>query len=89
VQNKILEYMALGLPVVATSLAHEGLGARSGDDLLIADTPEEFVKRVEWLVAHESAAREMAGRAREFVEREHEWASMTAPLVRKLGELLV
>jgi spore maturation protein CgeB len=73
---------------VATSLAHEGLGARSGDDLLIADTPEEFVKRVEWLVAHESAAKEMAGRARGFVEREHGWTEMTQPLIARIDGLL-
>lgn len=87
VQNKILEYMALGLPVVATSLAYQGLGATSGQDLLIADTPDEFVERIEWLSANEAAAMQMARRARAFVEREHDWASMTAPLVRRFGEL--
>ncbi|MDY7790062.1 glycosyltransferase [Burkholderia ubonensis] len=88
VQNKILEYMALGLPVVTTSLGHEGLGARSGQDLLIADTPEAFVERIEWLVAHASAAVEMACHARQFVEREHGWSEMTRPLVERVDGLL-
>ncbi|AIO32841.1 glycosyl transferases group 1 family protein [Burkholderia cenocepacia] len=88
VQNKILEYMALGLPVVTTSLGHEGLGAVSGQDLLIADTPEEFVERIEWLIAHASAAVEMAGHARQFVEREHGWGQMTRALVERVDGLL-
>ncbi|AZQ50316.1 glycosyltransferase [Burkholderia cenocepacia] len=88
VQNKILEYMALGLPVVTTSLGHEGLGAASGQDLLIADTPEAFVERIEWLVAHPSEAVEMAGHARQFVEREHGWSEMTRALIERVGDLL-
>lgn len=88
VQNKILEYMALGLPVVTTSLGHEGLGAKSGQDLLIADTPDAFVERIEWLVAHEAAAVEMAMHARQFVERAHGWTEMTRPLIERVDGLL-
>ncbi|NHL65572.1 glycosyltransferase [Burkholderia ambifaria] len=88
VQNKILEYMALGLPVVTTSLGHEGLGAQSGRDLLIADTPEEFVDRIEQLVADEAPAVEMTARARAFVEHEHGWERMLAPLVDEVSALL-
>ncbi|CAD6509602.1 hypothetical protein LMG27952_00293 [Paraburkholderia hiiakae] len=88
VQNKILEYMALGLPVVATSLGYEGLGAKSEHDLLIAETPQEFAERIEWLTANEALAVEMARRARAFVEQEHEWGQMVAPLLGKLDQLL-
>ncbi|AOK66865.1 glycosyltransferase [Burkholderia multivorans] len=88
VQNKILEYMALGLPVVTTSLGHEGLGAKTGQDLLIADSPDAFVECIEWLVAHEAAAVEMANHARRFVEREHGWSEMTRALLQRVGELL-
>jgi glycosyltransferase involved in cell wall biosynthesis len=89
VQNKILEYMALGLPVVATSLAHGGLRAQAGRDLLIADTPEEFVERIQQLLADEVGTVEMTARAREFVAREHEWERMVEPLLARLEELLV
>jgi len=87
VQNKILEYMALGLPVVATLLGYEGLGAKSEHDLLIANTPQEFAERIEWLTANEAEAVAMARRARAFVEQEHEWGRMVAPLLGKLRQL--
>ncbi|MBU9326552.1 glycosyltransferase [Burkholderia multivorans] len=88
VQNKILEYMALGLPVVTTSLGYEGLGATSGQDLLIADTPDAFAERIEWLVAHPAEAVEMARHARQFVERKHGWGEMTRPLLERVDGLL-
>ncbi|WP_069267671.1 glycosyltransferase [Paraburkholderia nodosa] len=88
VQNKILEYMALGLPVVATSCGHEGLHAEAGRDLVIANTPEEIVDRIEWLMLNEAAAVEMAVHARQFVEREHAWGRMVEPLIARLGALL-
>lgn len=43
---KILESMALGVPVVATSKGVEGLDAVSGKHLLIADSPRDFANKV-------------------------------------------
>src|SRR5208283_3320077 len=39
---KILEAMAMGRPVVSTSLGAEGILARPGEDILLADEPEAF-----------------------------------------------
>ena len=36
--------MAWGVPVVATSVAVEGMELTSGEDVLVADEPEEFVR---------------------------------------------
>ena len=41
---KIPESMAMGTPVVSTTIGAQGLGLRHGDDLLLADTPETFVE---------------------------------------------
>ena len=42
VRVKILEAMAMGVPVVSTTIGCEGLAVRNGEHLLIADTPEAF-----------------------------------------------
>jgi hypothetical protein len=39
-QLKILKAMALGVPVISTTVGCEGLAVRSGEHLLVADTPE-------------------------------------------------
>ena len=40
-QNKILEAMAMGVPVVTSSIAAGGVDAEAGKHLLVADTPQE------------------------------------------------
>jgi GT2 family glycosyltransferase/glycosyltransferase involved in cell wall biosynthesis len=46
VKGKINMAMSHGLPVVATTPAAEGMHARNGEDLLVADTPEEFAAAI-------------------------------------------
>jgi len=45
--------MALGVPVVATSAAVEGMELASGEDVLVADEPEEFARAL--VTLYESA----------------------------------
>ena len=44
VKGKINQSMALGVPVIATSLAAEGMGLTDHDDILLADEPEDFAR---------------------------------------------
>jgi len=45
-KGKIGQSMALGLPVVSTSLAAEGMGLKDGETALIADDPKQFADKV-------------------------------------------
>ncbi|NCB59255.1 MAG: glycosyltransferase [Gammaproteobacteria bacterium] len=88
VQNKVLEYMALGLPTVTTTLGYEGIHAQPGKDLLIADSPQEFVQQIETLTSNSDDAVTMAQHARQFVEETHEWSAMLQPLMHKIQTLI-
>jgi GT2 family glycosyltransferase/glycosyltransferase involved in cell wall biosynthesis len=44
VKGKINQSMAFGVPVVATSLAIEGMALQDGEDILVADEPEDFAR---------------------------------------------
>jgi glycosyltransferase involved in cell wall biosynthesis len=88
VQNKVLEYMALGLPTVTSSIGWEGLGARPNEELLIADTPEQYVQHIERLWHDGSFAVAMARSARSYVERAHNWSEKLEPLVSRVDALL-
>lgn len=59
---KILEAWAAGRAVVSTTIGAEGLGARDGEHLLIADTPEQFADAVVRLLA-DRARRTRLGQA--------------------------
>ena len=46
VKGKINTSMTYGVPVVATTVAAEGMNLTHGKDILIADTPEDFAKQI-------------------------------------------
>ncbi|HVS17622.1 MAG TPA: TIGR03087 family PEP-CTERM/XrtA system glycosyltransferase, partial [Planctomycetota bacterium] len=46
IQNKVLEALACGLPVVGTTSATQGVEGEAGRDILVADDAEDFAARV-------------------------------------------
>lgn len=64
---KILEGMALGKTVITTSLGLEGISATHKKELLIADTPEEFVEMIDYCNNDKSVLETIGRNAREFV----------------------
>lgn len=84
VQNKVLEYLALGLPVITSSLGLEGFSARSGVDLLVADSPDDYLEQVARLISDVEFGRVLARNGRQYVEEMHDWGRQLAPLVEAL-----
>ncbi len=80
IQNKVLEAMASGLPVVATSQAAAALGVQNGRELFIADQPSEFAERVIELLADPDLRMHFSATGREFVERHHDWNRVASQL---------
>lgn len=73
VQNKVLEAMAAGRPVVTTNTINAGLGGTPGRDLLVADNAEVMAAEVVRLLG-DDRRREQVGRAgRQFVQRRYSW----------------
>jgi glycosyltransferase involved in cell wall biosynthesis len=72
-QNKLIEYLASGKPIVATSVANEGIGAIAGEHLLIADKPEEFAQAVLHLLNDPVNCEALGARARDYVLRNWTW----------------
>ena len=70
---KVLNAMAQGKPVVATTTAAEGIDVTPGENILISDDPKEFAEKIVYLLSHERLAREMGTRARELMEKKYSW----------------
>ena len=70
---KILEAMALGVPVVATAVGAEGITAESGRHLLIANTAEDFAAAVVALLRNKSKRLEIQKNARDLVTERYDW----------------
>lgn len=73
VQNKVLEAMASGIPVVGTSLAFQSLGAGLDDGIRIADSSEAFARETARILRDPDLRRELGPQARRYVERHHRW----------------
>ncbi|MFA6957346.1 MAG: glycosyltransferase family 4 protein [Thermoanaerobaculia bacterium] len=70
VRVKIAEAMALGVPVVSTTIGAEGLGLESGRELVIADGADEFAEALVSLEGDLTLRARLAAASREFVARE-------------------
>jgi sugar transferase (PEP-CTERM/EpsH1 system associated) len=73
-QNKILEAMAMGVPVVATPQAAKGINATPGRDLLVAGDEVIFARHVVSLIQNESARKKLADVGRRKVLETHRWS---------------
>jgi glycosyltransferase involved in cell wall biosynthesis len=88
IQNKLLEAMAMGVPVVSTRLGAQGLAAVPGRDLLVADEPAEFADHVCRLLADRRLANNLARSGRLYVERHHRWEEASQSLEAVYAEAI-
>lgn len=73
IQNKVVEAMACGTPVVATPFALGGLRARTGRDLIVEEDATSFADAVCRLLENGENAAEMGARGLEMVRDHHSW----------------
>ncbi|HSQ56458.1 MAG TPA: TIGR03087 family PEP-CTERM/XrtA system glycosyltransferase [Gemmata sp.] len=84
VQNKVLEALAMGKPVVAAPPALAALGTVDGVDVLSAAAPREFAAAVCELLGSPSRCRELGAAGRRYVELHHHWDRCLQPLIEKI-----
>jgi glycosyltransferase involved in cell wall biosynthesis len=70
---KILEAMASGTPIIATSTAVEGLGVTNGRHVLIADTAFDLAKATLALLQNPTLQRQLSQNGKRFVATHYDW----------------
>lgn len=83
-QNKIMEAMACGVPVICSPEVAIGVGARHQEELLIAEDADQFVQAIHQLLSNQALRAELCKNAREFVVQHFSWEKNTNALTNVL-----
>lgn len=85
---KILEAMALGRPVVSTSVGAEGLDVVDGEHILIADSPEQFAEKTGRLLEDRTLYDRITANARQLVVARYDWDVIASQLMQVYAEVV-
>jgi polysaccharide biosynthesis protein PslH len=68
---KIIEGMALGKAIITTSIGSEGINSTHGENMMVANEPEEFLDSVRFLLSGKDKVVEMGRQAEAFVNQHY------------------
>ena len=80
IQNKVLEAMAMGKPVICSPAAMEGISKMPENETLVAATPHDWAKSIHQLVSDKPLRQRLAVAARHHVERHYIWSTALVAL---------
>ena len=72
VNVKVVEALAAGLTVITTKTGVAGLNAVPGRDLIVADSPQDFIDEIARLARHPEARRSFGDNAQAYIRRNHD-----------------
>jgi|GEM_PF-550552 len=73
VKTKVIESLAMGVPVVTNTLGTEGISGYSGCPVITADTDEQFAREVISLLAHPELRHQLSLKGLDFISRFFDW----------------
>ena len=79
---KILEAMAMGKPIVSTSIGSEGLEVTNRHHLTIADSPAEFADYCLELESNSELRSTIGRNGRQLVEQDYSWGAICRSVQR-------
>lgn len=85
INNKILEAMAMGVPVVTNSLGLEGILATPGQDILVEDSTDNFAQQVIRVMKDSTLRKKLSENGRKVIEENYSWERN----IRQLDNLLL
>ncbi len=84
IQNKVLEAMAMALPTVVSSQGYEGISATPGQELLVVDETDAWVKAILGLLSSPDS-NAMGRAARQRVMQDYSWQGSLKRLQQFIG----
>jgi glycosyltransferase involved in cell wall biosynthesis len=82
---RILEAFARGIPVVTTTVGLEGIDASIGEDVLVADSPDDFAQAVLQLLQNPSLQSKLVQNGRQLAKKRYDWQVVLKKLDKIYG----
>jgi sugar transferase (PEP-CTERM/EpsH1 system associated) len=76
-QNKLLEAMAMQIPCITSPLANQALQAKENEEILIADTAEDYARHILFLLDNPVKAEQIAKAGYDYILRNFSWEAET------------
>jgi GT2 family glycosyltransferase/glycosyltransferase involved in cell wall biosynthesis len=80
-KRKLIQALACGTPSVSTTVGIEGLALRHEEEVLVADTAEDFARQIERLVADETVWQRLSDQGRSHITSRHGRAAVREALL--------
>jgi len=87
-QNKVLEAMAMGVPVVCSNIGFKGLGIASGEGAVMQTEKEAFAGSVCDLLASQELRKKVGEKGKEVVRTRFDWDAIAARLEGYFEEIV-
>lgn len=84
IQNKILEAMAMGQPVVVSESCAQAMNVRIGVDLIAAVTSQDFVREIDSILRDAARGAQVGACGRQCVVAHYSWAAHLTAIDRHL-----
>lgn len=81
VRIKIIEGMAMAKPIITTSTGIEGIECGQGQDIMIADTPEQYIAAITRCLTGDDFKKMLSKNARKFVEKNYTITAATETII--------
>lgn len=88
IRVKIIEAMSVGKTVISTTIGAEGIEYTDGKNILIADTPDEFVMQIKRCVADDEFCAEIGKNAYDLVANNYNNELLTQKLLTFYNKLI-
>lgn len=77
IKTRVFDVMAMGKPLVSTSIGARGINVLPEENIIIADDPKEFARLVIELLNNDHLRQMISSNARKFIESNYSWEKMT------------
>lgn len=89
IKGKILEAMALGKPIITTSIGAQGLEITAGEHLIIEDDPKDFACKTIELLNSGSLRQKLIKNGLELVNEKYTWEKIIPKLTQVFNEVIL